>query len=64
MCNIKCPVLLLCGAKDNANKRASLKINDYLNNSLFKVIENASHEVNLDNPKKLAKFICDFYDGK
>ena len=58
--NVSCPVLLLCGEKDNANREASLKLNDNLKNSSFKIIENASHEVNIDNPEKLAIFLCEF----
>lgn len=62
--NVGCPVLLLCGEKDNANRKASLKLNDKLKNSSFKIIENASHEVNVDNPAKLANLLYEFFGRK
>ena len=30
--------------------------------SSFKIIENASHEVNIDNPEKLATLVQDFFE--
>lgn len=57
---VNCPVLLLCGEKDKANRKASIGLNDYLKNSSLHFVENASHEVNLDNPEKLAELLCRF----
>lgn len=33
-----------------------------LKNSSFEIIENASHEVNIDNPEKLATLLQFFYE--
>ena len=59
--NISCPVLLLCGERDKANRKASDKLSGILKNSSFEIIENASHEVNIDNPEKLATLLQDFF---
>lgn len=58
---INCPVLLLCGEKDNANKKASMGLSQEIISSKLMYIENSGHEVNYDNPEKLAKIINDFY---
>lgn len=57
---IKCPALILCGEKDNVNMESAKQLNKIIKNSEFKIIENAGHEVNVDNPKKLANIIYDF----
>ena len=36
-------------------------LNKSIKNSKFKVINNSSHEVNIDNPKELANIIYDFW---
>ena len=51
---ITCPVLVVCGEKDIANVKASKKLKKLLNTSTVKVIQNAGHEVNKDNPKQLS----------
>lgn len=53
--NISCPVLVLCGEKDNVNKKAAVKIAEKLSRAKFSMIENSGHEVNIDNPEGLAK---------
>ena len=50
-----CPVLILCGEKDNVNKKAAIKLAEKLPNAKFATIENSGHEVNIDNPQGLAK---------
>lgn len=52
---VSCPVLVLCGEKDNVNKKAAVKIVEKLSRAKFSTIENSRHEVNIDNPKGLAK---------
>ena len=61
--NIKCNTLIICGEKekDNINKKSAKQLNKVIKNSKFKIIENSGHEVNVDNPKKLAKVIYDFW---
>ena len=55
--NVACPVFVLCGEKDNVNKKAAVKIAEKLSRAKFSMIENSGHEVNIDNPKELAKII-------
>ena len=51
---VTCPVLILCGEKDNVNKKAAIKLAEKLPNAKFATIENSGHEVNIDNPQGLA----------
>lgn len=53
--NVSCPALVLCGEKDNVNKKAAIKIVEKLSRAKFSTIENSGHEVNIDNPNGLAK---------
>ena len=62
--NIKCNALIICGEKDNINMKSARKLNEAIKNSKFKIIENAGHEVNIDNPKELANVIYDFLKNK
>lgn len=61
--NIKCNTLIICGEKekDNINMKSAKQLNKVIQNSKFKIIENAGHEVNIDNPKELANIINDFW---
>ena len=52
--NVSCPVLVLCGEKDNVNKKAAIKIARKISRARFSTIENSGHEVNIDNPKGVA----------
>lgn len=52
---VNCPVLVLCGEKDNVNKKAAVKLAKKLRNAKFSTIKNSGHEVNIDNPQGLAK---------
>ncbi len=57
---VSCPVLVLCGKKDNVNKKVAVKLTKKLPNAKFATIENSGHEVNIDNPQGLAKAMEDF----
>lgn len=61
--NIKCDTLIICGEKekDNINMKSAKQLNKVIQNSKFKIIKNAGHEVNIDNPKELANIIKDFW---
>ena len=50
--------------KDNINMKSAKQLNKVIKNSKFKIIENSGHEVNVDNPKKLANVIYDFWKDK
>lgn len=58
---VNCPVLVLCGEKDNVNKKAAVKLAENLPNAKFMTIENSGHEVNIDDPQGLAKAIEEMY---
>ena len=61
--NIKINTLIICGEKekDNINMKSAKQLNKVIQNSKFKIIENAGHEVNIDNPIELASTIYDFW---
>ena len=54
------PALILCGKKDKANKNAAESLAAKLPNADFKIVENAGHEVNVDNPSALAEILKEF----
>lgn len=58
---ISCPVFVVCGEKDNANKKASIGLNESLSNSEIQIVDGSGHEVNIDRPKQLGDVINDFY---
>ncbi len=62
--NIKCNTLIICGEKEknNINMKSAKQLNKAIQDSKFKIIENAGHEVNIDNPKELANTIYDFWE--
>lgn len=57
---IFCPVLVLCGEKDNVNKTVAVKLTERLPRAKFITINNSNHEINLDNPNELAKAIKEY----
>ena len=59
--DISCAVLILCGKKDGTNKRAARILCDRISNAIMQLIEAAGHEVNTDNPEKLAAVLSEFY---
>ena len=60
--NVSCPVLIVCGEKDNANKKASKELDHYLSISSFCELK-AGHEVNIESPEELAIVLQRFYDN-
>ena len=58
---IKCKTLILCGTKDIQNMESAKLLNKNIKDSSFVQVDNSSHEVNIDNPEKLAKIILDFW---
>lgn len=59
--NIKCPTLIICGKKDNANMKSAYYLAQNIKNAELKIIENAGHVVNEDAPEALAKILDDYY---
>lgn len=59
--NVSCPVLVVCGEKDRANKKAAQELAEGLDNAVLEIIGKAGHEVNTEAPEKLAEVIRAFY---
>ncbi len=57
---ISCPVLIICGEKDGANKKASIGLSEKIKNPELFIIKNSGHEVNIDAPKQLAELLDKF----
>lgn len=60
---VTCPVLVLCGEKDSANKKAAIALAERLSHARLQIIPGAGHEVNVEAPEALAKTLQSFYDG-
>ncbi|WP_278676648.1 alpha/beta fold hydrolase [Clostridium baratii] len=54
-------MLVVCGEKDSANKKASKNLAESITKAEIQFIKNAKHEVNIDAPKELAEILNDFY---
>ena len=61
---ITCPVLVLCGEKDRANRRAGEELVRLLPNGVFQLIAEGGHEANRDAPEALSVLLTDFYKGR
>ena len=61
---IQCPVLILCGEKDGANRAAALQLKERIPRAEFSLIAKAGHEVNVDNPMELGKRLSAFFREK
>jgi len=61
---VTCPVLVLCGEKDSANRRAATELAGLLRNAEFQTIPGAGHEANIEAPEKLAEILRGFYNRK
>lgn len=59
---VSCPVLVLCGEKDNANKKAAEDMARLFPKADVDIIINSGHEVNLDKPEQLAEKINVFWE--
>ena len=64
MQEIKCPVLVICGEKDCANKKSAYYFSENIENVALCIIEKTGHVVNEENPKELARILNEYYDGK
>lgn len=59
---IKCPTLLICGEKDSANRKSAHYFRKNIPNAELKMIEDAGHVVNEENPQALAQALNEFYN--
>ena len=58
---ITCPVLVVCGEKDSANKKASMELEKQIEHAQIRMITRAGHEVNADVPEELANVLQEFW---
>lgn len=61
--NLSCPVLVLCGERDKANRSAAEKLIKEVQNGNLWLIKGAGHEVNMETPEKLAQVLKRFYNS-
>lgn len=54
--------VIVCGQQDKANKKAAHELAKRLPHAKTVVIENAGHELNLDNPRALAQLLYNLND--
>lgn len=59
--NIKCPTLIICGKKDNANMKSAYYLAQNIKNAELKIIENVGHVINEEAPETLAKILDEYY---
>lgn len=60
---VSCPVMIICGEKDQANRKAAKELAMLMNDTHLEFISGAGHEVNVETPDKLSKLILEFYDS-
>ena len=54
---VNCPVLVICGEKDKANRKAAITLAKLLKKASFEMVKNSGHEINVDRPEELGKMI-------
>lgn len=59
---ISCKTLILCGEKDNANKKASVRLAEKIPGAGIQLVEGAGHALNTEAPEKLGKILNGFYE--
>lgn len=60
LAKVELPSLIICGEKDRINMKSSKEINKLIKNSNLQIIDNAGHEINKEQPLKLAEVINSF----
>lgn len=58
---VACPALIVCGERDLANKKASVKLAGLIKDAELQIIRDSGHEVNIEAPEKLAELLRGFY---
>ncbi|MBP3918037.1 MAG: alpha/beta hydrolase [Clostridia bacterium] len=58
---ISCPVLVICGEKDKANRKAAESLASAVKHAELVILNNAGHEVTTEVPKPLAEVLRAFY---
>lgn len=60
---VSCPVLILCGQRDKANKQAAKELTQALSQAHFQELPETGHEANRESPEQLAQVLQHFYDA-
>lgn len=58
---LTCPIMIICGEKDKANRKAAISMNNKILNAKFSLVAQAGHEVNIEAPEELANLIEKFW---
>lgn len=58
---VAAPTLVLCGARDTANKKAALALQAQLPHATLSLVDGAGHEVNIDAPQALGALLNTFF---
>lgn len=58
---VSCPTLIVCGERDSANKKASVELAGLLKDAELQIISGSGHEVNIEEPERLAEVLRVFY---
>lgn len=61
--DVSCPTLIVCGEKDHANKKAAVELQKKISNAEIRWITDAGHELNIEEPEKLAVVLNEFLYG-
>ena len=61
---ISCPVLVVCGEKDNVNKKAAKELVNHFKDAKYLELSNTGHEANVESSKELAIELDKFYTKK
>ena len=61
--DITCPTLVIYGKNYKANKATSIQLQKLMPNAELKIISNAGHKVNIDNPFAYGNEIKDFFNN-
>lgn len=59
--NIACPVIVVCGNNDKANRKAAKEMISLIPAARLHFIRDAGHEVNIDTPKELSDVLKFFW---
>jgi pimeloyl-ACP methyl ester carboxylesterase len=59
--DISCEALVICGAKDSANKKEAKRLAANIPGAEYFVLADTGHEANVENPELLAKKLAEFY---
>ena len=58
---LRCPVLIICGERDKANKTAAIQMSRQIPDAALLTVPGAGHEVNQDAPDELGKMLDRFF---